>query len=227
MTYISFLEYKFKNVALLENALTHPSMVLKQNNKSVLSSYERMEFLGDSVLSCIMAEKIYKLFPDYCEGQLSLMLANVINSKSLVKVAKEIQISEYIKMTIGEELSGGRLNDNILENVVEALIGAIFLDSNYKTVSHVIFRWWEIIFENKSLLIQKDYKTSLQEIVQKRYNILPLYSVTSRQGASHKPLFTVSASVKKMLTYGICSTKKNAEQKAANLMIKKINEHNE
>jgi ribonuclease III len=212
--------YKFKNESLLEQALTHPSIVVYQESK--VKSYERLEFLGDSVLSCIMAEKVYEEYPNFTEGELSVTLANLVNAKSIVKVAHEINIADYIEMAVGEENSGGRSNPNNLENALEALIGAIFLDSDYDTVKKIVCQWWTGLFDDLEALSEKDNKSKLQELVQKKFRVLPRYKVEKMAGAAHEPTFTVSVTVNKYTLHGAGRTRKEAEQNAAELMLKKI-----
>jgi len=212
--------YTFKNKALLEIALTHPSIVVYQDG--VTESYERMEFLGDSVLSCIMAEKVYQDYPSFSEGELSVALANLVKAQSIVKIAQEINIANHIEMALGEENSGGRNNPNNLENALEALIGAIFIDSNYSTVKKVVYQWWSTLFKDTKALSKKDSKSKLQEFAQKKFLVLPVYKVEEMTGADHDPTFIVSVTVNKYMLTGVGSSRKNAEQNAAKLILKKI-----
>ena len=210
--------YKFKNKALLEQALTHPSIVVYQESES----NERLEFLGDSVLNCVMAEKIYSEYPDFAEGKLSVALSNLVNAKSIVKVAQALKIADYLEMSIGEEHSGGRSNPNNLENALEALIGAIFLDSDFATVKKIVCQWWQFLFDDLPTLSEKDNKSKLQELVQKKFRVLPKYHVKKMAGAAHDPIFTISVAVKEHVLTAIGKSRKAAEQNAAELMLKKI-----
>lgn len=218
-------DYKFKNIDLLKTALTHPSAI-KNNVKD--SSYERMEFLGDSILNIIIADIVYHKFTTYSEGQLSIILANLVNSKTIVTVAKKLNMGKKIILDNGEEQSRGRENPNNLENVLEAVIAAIYLDSDFATIKNIVSRWWAEFFIDTNKLFQKDYKSQLQELVQKRYKILPKYKTEDRKGESHEPTFTISVSIKNKYKFKAQGkTKKEAEQEAANEMLNFIKNHNE
>ena len=210
-------EYTFKNKKLLQTALTHPSASNKRN-----SSYERMEFLGDSILNATIADMVYRKFEDYSEGELSVILANLVNSKTIVKVAIALGLGKEIVLDNGEELSGGRTNPNNLENALEALIAAIYLDSDFDTVKNVISKWWARFFLDAENLFQKDYKTQLQELAQKKYKLLPKYQTESKIGKPHNPIFTVSVSLNDCKLVDEGKTKKEAEQKVARKMLNYI-----
>ena len=210
--------YTFKDKTLLQIALTHPSAISRNNS----SSYERMEFLGDSILNAVIADIIYNKFSDYSEGDLSTIIANLVNSKTLVKIATELNLAEKIILDSGEELGGGRDNPNNLENALEAVIAAIYLDSDFYTVKDIINRWWTGFFQDTEKLFQKDHKTQLQELVQKRYKILPKYKTESKVGEPHNPTFTVSVSLNEHTTIAQGKTKREAEQKAAYKMLNYI-----
>ena len=210
-------EYTFKNKKLLQTALTHPSASNKRN-----SSYERMEFLGDSILNATIADMVYRRFEDYSEGELSVILANLVNSKTIVKVAVALGLEKEIVLDNGEELSGGRTNPNNLENALEALIAAIYLDSDFDTVKNVISKWWARFFLDAENLFQKDYKTQLQELAQKKYKLLPKYKTESKIGKPHNPIFTVSVSLNDCKLVDEGKTKKEAEQKVARKMLNYI-----
>ncbi len=210
--------YTFKDKTLLQIALTHPSAISRNNS----SGYERMEFLGDSILNAVIADIIYNKFSDYSEGELSTIIANLVNSKTLVKIATELNLAEKIILDSGEELGGGRDNPNNLENALEAVIAAIYLDSDFYTVKDIINRWWAGFFQDTEKLFQKDHKTQLQELVQKRYKILPKYKTKSKVGEPHNPTFTVSVSLNEHTTIAQGKTKREAEQKAAYKMLNHI-----
>jgi ribonuclease III len=216
-------EYTFNNKNILIAALTHPSAVKNKDN-----SYERMEFLGDSILNAIIADIIYTKFKNYSEGQLSVIQANLVNSKTLNIVANNIGLAKEIILDNGEEQCGGRTNPNNLENALEALIAAIYLDSDFYKTKEVIGKWWEDFFLDINKLFQKDFKTQLQELVQKKYKLLPKYKAESKVGEAHNPTFTISVSFKN--THKVSAegkTKKEAEQNAAQAMLKHIAKQNE
>lgn len=220
---LSISDYKFKNTSILQTALTHPSIVKNKNHKI---SYERMEFLGDSILNFIITDLVYRKFNNYSEGKLSVIVSNLVSSKTIVQVSKKLKLDRKIILDIGEEKSGGRNNDNNLENVLESIIAAIYLDSNFNTVKIIVSHWWSEFFKDVNQLVQKSYKSQLQELLQKRYKILPRYRTEIKEGRAHEPMFTISVSFKDDY---ICSakgkTKKEAEQNAAKKMINFINQN--
>ncbi|WP_323733260.1 ribonuclease III [Candidatus Bandiella euplotis] len=214
-------DYKFKDQTLLNLALTHSSAANKQKENG--ASNERLEFLGDSILNAILAETVYNKFKDYSEGELSIILANLVNAKTLTKIAIELDLAQQIVLDNGEERCGGRANPKTLENVLEAVIAAIYLDSNFDTVKDVVNQWWSKFFLEPKKLFQKDYKTKLQEYVQKKYKVLPSYKTNSVSGAAHNPTFTVCVALKgypRITAQG--RTKKEAEQEAAYKMLEYI-----
>jgi ribonuclease III len=218
-------DYKFKNINLLKIALTHPSAV---KNKVKDISYERMEFLGDSILNVVIADIVYHKFTNHSEGQLSIILANLVNSKTIVMVAKKLDLGNKIILDNGEEQSGGRENPNNLENALEAIIASIYLDSDFSTIKNIISKWWADFFIDIDKLFQKDYKSQLQELLQKRYKILPKYITEDRDGEPHEPTFTISVSFKNKYKFEAQGkTKKEAEQGAAKEMLNFINEQDE
>jgi hypothetical protein len=218
-------DYKFKDTNLLRIALTHPSAV---KNKVEDVSYERMEFLGDSVLNVVIADVVYHKFNNYTEGELSIILANLVNSKTIVKVAKKLNMGEKIILDNGEEQCGGRQNPNNLENVLEAVIAAIYLDSDFITIKDIVSNWWAEFFTDINKLFQKDYKSQLQELIQKRYKVLPKYKTEDKDGEPHEPIFTISVSLKNKYKFKAQGkTKKEAEQKAAEEMLNFINNNDE
>ncbi|MFQ3306797.1 MAG: ribonuclease-3 [Candidatus Midichloriaceae bacterium] len=215
------LGYTFKDKKLLEVALTHPSVL--RNPKEGVESYERMEFLGDSILSAVMADIIYNKFRNYSEGELSVVLANLVNAKILTIVASDLNISKYMILDSGEEQCGGRENSNNLENTLEAVIAAVYLDSDFITVKNLVQKLWARFFLDIEKLFQKDYKTQLQEYAQRRYKILPKYKLENVVGEAHDPVFTMSASIKsKYKVDAEGKSKKEAEQKAALKILKQL-----
>ena len=207
-----YLNYQFKNIKLFKISMNHPSL-LKLNK---LPSYERMEFLGDSILNTILSTYVYKEYFKFSEGELSIVLSKLVNSKTIVKIANELKISNLIQMSTGEEKTGGRKKNNNLENAVEALIGSIYLDSNFTIVEKIVLQWWNKHITNLKIFFQKDNKTKLQELIQKKYETLPIYKIIQKIGLEHSPSITISLSIKGMKTvYASASTKKQAEQYAA------------
>lgn len=224
--------YIFKNPDFLDLALTHCSYQSPHN--------ERLEFLGDSVLGCAIANILYERFPECSEGELTRMRAFLVKGPTLCALAEELKISEFLKLGVGELKTGGRQRESILENSLEALIGAIFLDADFESIKSVIASWYESRLAalnldqdlNIGLNSPKDAKSRLQEYLQKLGLDLPTYEVIHIQGKDHEQIFTVQCRVKKDLkdlkglevleVQGVGSTRKSAEQEAANLMVQKL-----
>jgi ribonuclease III len=169
------LEYNFTNTELVREALTHPSTSFgtKKNNRF---NYERLEILGDSVLSFIIMEYLFKKHPKETEGELSKRKALLISKNTLCIIAKQLNLGKFIILTIGEENCGGRENVNNLENVLEALIGAIFLDSNLDNVKKFVISRWKY-FDDREIKAPIDPKTELQNWTQKHFKKTPEYIV--------------------------------------------------
>ena len=178
------LAINFKNKELIEQALTHPSLSRKG------SDYERMEFLGDHVLGLVIAEELYHRFGNENEGQMTKRLAGLICGETLVKVAKNLNLGEHIKMAQSEESAGGRANKANLENAMEAVLGAIFLDQGIEVAKKFILGVWRDLIDNM-VEPPKDAKSALQEWAQGRALPLPEYEVIATEGAMHAPLFKV------------------------------------
>lgn len=182
--FLQKISYQFKNESLLEEALTHPSFSKKTNG----NNYQRLEFLGDAILGLIMAEILIKKYPDANEGELSKRQAHLVSGEVLYQIALKINISDVIKFSEGEKAIGGAANKRNLENAVEALIGAIYLDSNLENAKKFILNnWQKIIDENVDA--PQDPVSHLQEIVQGKSKKLPIYTITQIGGNSHQPIF--------------------------------------
>jgi len=182
------IDYKFNNIDLLKQSLTHRS-VGKQNN-------ERLEFLGDSVLGLIISRELYQRFPLIDEGQLSHLRSHLVRGQTLAKLAKAIQLSEELILGQGELKSGGFRRESILADAFEAVLGAILLDSDYSTVNRVILNLYkELLDEANPETSLKDFKTQLQEILQKRGSDLPQYDLIKTSGKDHDAIFSVRCSL--------------------------------
>ena len=217
-------DYIFQNINILKTALTHPSIIKNENNKL---SYERMEFLGDSILNIIIAELSYRKFTNHSEGELSIVLAKLVSSKTIILISKKLNLGQKLILNKGEEKSNGRNNLNNLENALEAIIAAIYLDSDFKTVKRIVSKWWWQFFQKINILFQKDYKSQLQELLQKKYKMLPEYKTKIKKGKEHNPIFKISVSLKDKYKFEAKGkTKKQAEQNAAKIMINFINKKN-
>ncbi len=208
--------YRFKNLDLLNEALTHPSFLNEKQIKDQ-AHYERLEFLGDSVLSLVVCSHIYGEFPHYDEGGLSDVKSHVVSERSLTIVAKRMGLGKYILLGSGEARTGGRRKSSILANVFEAVIGSIYLDGSFKKAQNFILRF----AENDIVVHPPDreasnFKGRLQKMAQYYLGADPHYRVVAEKGPSHARIFEVEVHVKK-LKLGLASgrSKKEAEQKAA------------
>jgi len=214
----------FKNQSLLKNVFIHRSY-LNENRHLKLSSNERLEFLGDSVLSLITSVYLFKNFPQLKEGEYTDIKATIVCTESLADAAKKIGLGDYLFLSKGEEKNGGRENKNILADCFEALIAAIFLDKNFETAYNFVSKF---LFENKLNVIIKDKqylpkKTKLQEFFQEKYKLLPEYKVLEEKGPAHKRIFKVGVYFKnKLLEVGIGLSKKQAEEEAAKKAVEKL-----
>ncbi len=210
--------YRFKQTDLLEQALTHRSFSRSHNN-------ERLEFLGDSVLSLVISQHIYQQFPQADEGDLSRMRALLVKEKTLAEVARHIELGEFIRLGGGELKSGGFRRDSILSDVLEAIIGAIYLDSDFEQARLAVLQLYRHQLENlPDIQSLKDPKTRLQELLQSQQSELPVYDVVQTVGKAHDQTFTVKCLVPEysIETSGKGSSRKKAEQVAAELALKEI-----
>lgn len=223
------LEYSFINKRLLMEALSHPS--LKQHiskNKTPEATeeknYERLELLGDALLGFIITEFLFKHFAHHNEGALAKIKSYLVCKEMLCTVAAKIKLADYIIMTQGEEASGGRQNTNNIENTMEALIAAIYLDSDIEIVRNVIKRLWAefLLWANLKDLPENDPKTALQEWSQSKQNVKPMYKVIDKKGTAHFPDFTVEVEVLGLKAIGSGHSVKTAEKDAAKHLLEKI-----
>ena len=201
----------FKNKKLLTKSLTHKSFNKENNN-------EKIEFLGDRVLGLVMAKKLLEIYPDEKEGILDKKFASLVNKKTCLEIAKKIDLQNFI-LTFNLKNQKNIIQDKILADSCEALIGSIYLDKGFPTVEKVILNLWETKIK-ESVITQVDAKTKLQEFSLKKYKKLPIYKIISNTGPRHKPIFKVSVKLPDSKLYvGQGSSKKEAEQKAAILCI--------
>lgn len=216
--FLKQISYNFKNKALLEEALTHPSFSKKNN----CNNYQRLEFLGDAVLGLVIAQMLIKKYPQANEGELSKRQAYLVSGEVLSQIAQKIAIGEVMKFSEGEKITGGKTNKRNLENACEALIGAIYLDSGLENCQKFILENWQnIIDENQEM--PKDPVSLLQEIVQSKSKQLPIYEIEKIAGNSHEPIFqaTVRFDDKEYKAEG--SSKKQAQKNVAILVVEQIN----
>ncbi|MGN1204888.1 MAG: ribonuclease III [Lachnospiraceae bacterium] len=205
--------YTFKNRALLKQAVTHSSFANEQKiNRQ--KHYERLEFLGDAVLELISSDFLFQTHPELSEGQLTKMRASMVCEPALAYCAKDLKLDRYIQLGKGEEATGGRYRDSIISDVMEAVIGAIYLDGGMESASRYIHRFILSDLENKQLFL--DSKTNLQEYIQQNLKQEFHYELIEESGPEHDKIFTVEVVMgDKVLGKGSGRTKKAAEQQAA------------
>lgn len=209
--------YSFKNVSFLNHALCHASL-----SKTKLASNQRLEFLGDRVLGLSIAKLLYNLYPEELEGVLSVKYANLVSTKTLSSVAIKIGLPSLIEVSLQEQKRLGSQNKNILADCCEAVLGAIFLDSNFDTVFKVIENLWNEELSNINIA-SKDYKTILQEYTQKNLHTCPEYVVISKTGSEHLPIFTIQTKFRDITGEATGNSKKEAEQNAALSVLQQLN----
>ena len=215
-------EIKFKNLELLNLAFCHRSYANESNDD--IDNNERLEFLGDSVLGLIVANWLFIHLPDSDEGDFSRIKSFVVSEESLAIVAKKLRVDNFILIGKGEEFSGGRNKKALLADCMEAIFGAYFLDSGFKAatdlVQHLLVPEIKVVLANKH---RKDYKTLLQEYVQKRYKTYPKYDVAKRTGPEHDNTFWVKVTVnKKAFGPAPGNNKKEGEQAAAKIAYEQL-----
>lgn len=211
------LGHNFTDQSLVELALTHRSKGVQNN--------ERLEFLGDSILSLVISEDLYQRFPEAKEGKLSRLRARIVKGKTLAEVAKEFELGDFLLLGSGELKSGGHKRDSILADAVEALIGAIYLDAGIDVVRERVLAWFASRLDNLSLEDPiKDPKTQLQEIQQAAGSRLPKYEVLSVDGPTNEQVFTVTCFIPEIdaPVEAEGSSRRNAEQTAAAVVLKQL-----
>ena len=205
------LNYSFKDLKLLQLSLTHKSYDNDNNN-------EKLEFLGDRVLGLIISKKLIEIYPNEKEGIIDKKFANLVNKKTCSNIAKKINISKFIYLGASQRTLQ-RSADKILSDCLEALIGAIYLDSGIKNAEQFILAFWEKFLENSSITLI-DAKTQLQEYSLKKYKELPKYTFYKKSGPQHRPIFKTDVQIpnsKKIIGSG--TSKKNAQQNAATKLL--------
>lgn len=204
------LKYEFKNINLLKEAITHKSIKSSINN-------ERLEFLGDAVLDLIVGEYLYHKFNTQNEGDLSKLRASLVNEDSLAKIAKELKLGEFLYLSPAEENNGGRDKQSLISDALEALMGAIYLESGLNSVKVIFIDLLEKNFPDINLnSLTKDYKTALQEITQAQIGTAPKYELISSSGPDHKKSFEMAVLLNgKEIARATGNSKKAAEQACA------------
>lgn len=204
------LKYEFKNINLLKEAITHKSIKSSINN-------ERLEFLGDAVLDLIVGEYLYHKFNTQSEGDLSKLRASLVNEDSLAKIAKELKLGEFLYLSPAEENNGGRDKQSLISDALEALMGAIYLESGLDSVKVIFIDLLEKNFPDINLnSLTKDYKTTLQEVTQAQIGTAPKYELISSSGPDHKKSFEMAVLLNgKEIARATGNSKKAAEQACA------------
>ena len=215
---ISTLEKKiginFKDKNLLIKSLTHKSFNSVDNN-------EKLEFLGDRVLGLVISKKLLEIFPDDKEGVLDKKLASLVNRKKCCEISKKFNLDKYI-ITGNVKSKKNVIEDKIISDACEALLGAIYLDQGFNIVERFIYKFWKNQM-NTNISDQIDAKTKLQEYSLKKYKVLPKYKLFSNTGPHHKPIFKIGVTVQNSkIFYASGNSKKDAEQRAAKLFLKRV-----
>ena len=214
------LGYTFQDKSLLENALTHSSCA--NESKGRLHSNERLEFLGDSLLGMVVAEHLYRNHPDLPEGELTRTRAALVCEESLVEVAHDLGLGDYLKLGKGEEAGGGRTRPSIRADAVEAVLAAVYLDGGIGSARKIIQKYI-LSREIEGLNSQRDYKTALQELIQRESGQSLKYRLTGSEGPDHDKRFFVEVDLNgQPVGAGKGRSKKEAEQMAAKAAIAKL-----
>ena len=209
------IKVNFKNKKLLVQSLTHKSFDKSNNN-------EKIEFLGDRVLGLVMAKKLLEIYPNEKEGILDKKYASLVNKKTCLEIAKKIELEKYV-LTFNLGNKKRAIEDKVLSDSCEALIGAVYLDQGFSAAEKVILNLWSKQIKN-SVVTHIDAKTKLQEFSLKKFKKLPLYKVISNTGPKHKPLFKVGVRLEDTKYYiSQGKSKKDAEQNAAVLCLNDVN----
>lgn len=209
------LHYQFNDPSLLKLALTHRSKGSGHN--------ERLEFLGDSIINCIIAEALYQQFPEAAEGELSRWRAVLVNRESLGDLARQFDLGHYLFLGPGELKSGGGQRQSILSCAMEAVVGALYLDGGFEATCKTVLQWYEPLLNSlSSASSHKDPKTLLQEYLQAKHLPLPSYNIDQIEGAAHKQMFIISCAVEGLSdkTIGKGTSRRRAEQAAAEAMLR-------
>ncbi len=207
------INIKFKSINYLKKAITHKSY-------DSLNNYEKLEFLGDRVLGLVISKKLIELYPDQKEGILDKRLASLVNKNRCLEVAKNIGLEKFI--LIGNKSNKSKIENKILSDCIEALIGAIYYDKGFEASEKFILNMWKS-FINSSDVSIVDSKTKLQEYSLKKFKSLPIYKLVSSSGPKHKPKFTISVKLKNTKFFeGSGNSKKKAEQSAAKILLDSI-----
>ncbi len=214
------LHYRFQNAELFQQALTHRSATNRNN--------ERLEFLGDAVLDFVVSGAVYRAYPEAAEGDLSKLRAALVKDVTLAQLASEVGLGEHLILGSGEQKTGGHRRESILADALEAIFGAVFLDSGFDAAKQLIDQVYEQRYRNlPDIKDLRDPKTRLQEWLQARKMELPNYELVEVSGKDHKQRFSVTCTVveKSAASTGESTTRRKAEQKAARKMMEILSEN--
>ncbi len=204
------LGYQFRQPSLLQRALTHRSYAAEH--------YEKLEFLGDSVLGCVIASYLISAYPDLAEGELSRLRSNLVKEETLVILAQQLDLGRCLKLGEGELKSAGFRRPSILADALEAIFGAVFMDAGFAAAEQVVLKLFVPYLASIDLkTLGKDAKTLLQEFLQSKYIALPTYTVLATEGLAHEQVFQVECAIPslKIITRGRGASRRHAEQQAA------------
>jgi ribonuclease-3 len=217
------LGYKFKDPSFLDCALTHRSFA-NENPDLMVQDNERLEFLGDAVLTLCISDMLMKKFPECSEGDLSKVRSTIVNEKPLAGLARELRVGDYLLLGRGEDISGGRSKSSLLANALEAIIAAVYCDTGFAGAFDFIRKRFHPLLETGVAdVLYRDYKTSLQETTQNRFRVIPRYSVIREFGPDHDKVFQVRVNIGEVVsTAGLGRNKKEAEQRAARKALEAI-----
>ncbi|MDX9703034.1 MAG: ribonuclease III [Candidatus Auribacterota bacterium] len=220
--FIESISYRFTNRELLVQALTHRSYASEQANHC--PDNERLEFLGDAIIGSCVAEELFRIFPEYSEGQLSLIKSYLVSAKMLSQLAEQINLGNVLYLGIGEEKTGGRMRQTLLCNTFEAIVGAVFLDGGYQAAHSFL---WPLIRPNLDTLdacvTEHNVKNALQNYCHKHFSGLPKYHTKSIAGPPHQRIYTIEVHIDDtMLGTGSASSKKKASIDAAHNALKNL-----
>ena len=213
--------YQFRDIGLLQNALAHSSYANERWHNSLMSN-ERLEFLGDSVLGMLVANYLYRAFPDRPEGELTRMRADMVCEQTLARIAGQLGLGEHLLLGKGEEQGGGRSRNSILADAVESVIAACYLDGGMDAAKAFVEKFVLVTVPTQKMN-NADYKTALQELVQQKKNQTLAYHLVGESGPDHDKKFTVELTLNgTVVGTGIGSSKKRAEQAAAQVAMEKL-----
>ena len=208
------LEFKFKDRSLLKTALTHSSFA----NETSVESNERLEYLGDAILGCVVARVLYDMFPNHTEGELSKLRSSIVSRANFARYAQKLRIDKQVLLGKGEENTGGRKRESNLAGTFEAVIGAIYIDGGYRKTYNIIKKIIKDCLKNEEIFL--DHKTKLQEVAQKKFRQIPKYYVVHEEGPPHNKSFDIKVEINsKVLGEGKGKNKKQAEQAAAKMAL--------